>query len=102
MASDEVLTALRRELEEVHGVEAAAYLMGRPQGGWDSLMTKDEFHAEMKVFRLEMQAELEQESFEARRGSSPSSWPERKASWSWRSLRSAPCSGSPEVATGDG
>ncbi len=61
MAIDEVLTALRRELEEVHGVEAAAYLMDRPYGGWDSLMTTDEFHAEMKVFRVEMQAELQQE-----------------------------------------
>jgi len=53
MAIDEVLTRLRRDLEETFGVDAAAYLMDRPRGGWDSLVTKDEL--EKVQLRLEKQ-----------------------------------------------
>lgn len=64
MAIGEVLVALRRELEEVHGVEAAAYLMDRPQGGWDSLVTKDELRAELAELRIELHKELRAQTWQ--------------------------------------
>lgn len=64
MAIDEVLTALRRELEEVHGVEAAAYLMDRPRGGWDSLVTKDELRAELAELRIEFHKDLRAQTWQ--------------------------------------
>jgi hypothetical protein len=57
MAIDEVLTRLRRDLEESYGVDAAAYLMDRPRGGWDSLATKDE----LEKLELRLRTELHQE-----------------------------------------
>ena len=64
MAIDEVLVALRRELEEAHGVEAAAYLMDRPRGGWDSLVTKDELRAEFAELRVEFHKDLRAQTWQ--------------------------------------
>jgi hypothetical protein len=64
MAVGEMLVALRRELEEVHGVEAAAYLMDRPQGGWDSLVTKDELRTQVAELRLELHKELRAQTWQ--------------------------------------
>jgi hypothetical protein len=66
MAIDEVLTRLRRELEETYGREGAAYLMDRPQGGWASLATKDDLAAfatkdDLGVLKLELREELHRE-----------------------------------------
>jgi hypothetical protein len=61
MAIDDVLTRLRRDLEETYGVDAAAYLMDRPRGGWDSLVTKDEFESEMEKLELRLEKQLHEE-----------------------------------------
>jgi hypothetical protein len=57
MAIDEVLTRLRRDPEEEYGVDAAAYLMDRPRGGWDSLVTKDE----LEKLELKLEKRLHEE-----------------------------------------
>jgi hypothetical protein len=64
MAVGEMLVTLRRELEEVHGVEAAAYLMDRPHGGWDSLVTKDELRTQIAELRLELHKELREQTWQ--------------------------------------
>ena len=61
MVIDEVLTRLRRNLEETYGVDAAAYLMDRPRGGWDSLVTKDEIESELEKLELRLEKRLHQE-----------------------------------------
>jgi hypothetical protein len=58
MAVDEMLTALRRELERNYGVEAASYLMDRPRGGWDTLVTSDELDLKLDALRSELRGEL--------------------------------------------
>ena len=60
MVIDEVLTRLRRNLEETYGVDAAAYLMDRPRGGWDSLVTKDEIESELEKLELRLEKRLHQ------------------------------------------
>lgn len=61
MAIDEVLTRLRRDLEEQYGVDAAGYLMDRPRGGWDSLITKDELASELEKVELRLETRLHEE-----------------------------------------
>jgi hypothetical protein len=68
MAIDEVLTRLRRELEDTYGIDAAAYLMDRPQSGWDSLATKDDLQrlevtlrSDLEKVELRMQRQLHEE-----------------------------------------
>ncbi len=57
-ATDQVLAQLRRDLEQIYGVEAATYIMDRPRGGWDSLATRDELRAEIAELRAEIHREL--------------------------------------------
>jgi hypothetical protein len=64
MAVGEMLVALRREPEEAHGAEAAAYLMDRPQGGWDSLVTKDELRTQVAELRVELHKELRAQTWQ--------------------------------------
>lgn len=61
MAIDEVLTRLRRDLEEQYGVDAAGYLMDRPRGGWDSLVTKDVLASEIEKLDLKFEKRLHEE-----------------------------------------
>jgi DNA-binding IclR family transcriptional regulator len=61
MAIDEVLTRLRRDLEATYGVDAATYLMDRPRGGWDSLVTKDELESELEKLELRLEKRLHEE-----------------------------------------
>ena len=42
MTADDIRRRARRELQEVVSVETADYLLERPPGGWDSLVTKDD------------------------------------------------------------
>lgn len=61
MAIDEVLTQLRRDLEDTYGMDAAAYLMDRPKGGWDSLATKNELATEIEKLELRLERRLHEE-----------------------------------------
>jgi len=61
-----VLTRLRRELEDMYGMDAAAYLMDRPRGGWDSLATNEELERfatkdELEKLELRLQRQLHEE-----------------------------------------
>jgi hypothetical protein len=58
MAVDEMLTALRRDLERGYGVEAAAYLMDRPRGGWDALVTNETLDLRLDAMEARLHAEL--------------------------------------------
>ena len=51
MTVDEHMTRLRRQLEEVYGVDGAAILMDRPPGGWGALVTNDTL--DLKLAALE-------------------------------------------------
>ena len=51
MSVDEHMTRLRRQLEEVYGVDGAAILMDRPPGGWGALVTNDTL--DLKLAALE-------------------------------------------------
>jgi hypothetical protein len=54
MAVDEMLARVRRTLEETYGVDGAAYLMDRPRGGWDDLVTRDALSASEERLRAEI------------------------------------------------
>jgi DnaJ-domain-containing protein 1 len=69
MVVDDVRTRLRRKLEDSFGAEEASYLMDRPLGGWNDLVTVgvldarlaslgDEVRAEIHEVRAELQREL--------------------------------------------
>lgn len=58
MAVDEMLTALRHELERDDGVEATAYLMDRPRGGWDALVTKETLDLRLEALEQRTLAEF--------------------------------------------
>ncbi|MGQ0433273.1 MAG: hypothetical protein ACT452_12790 [Microthrixaceae bacterium] len=57
----EVVAALRRRLEEDYGVRAAAYLVERPAGGWESLVTKEHLDLRFEALRQEFKASFERE-----------------------------------------
>jgi hypothetical protein len=61
MAVDEMLTALRRDLERDYGVEATSYLMDRPRGGWDELVTKETLALELRAAVAELRTDLAKE-----------------------------------------
>ncbi len=58
MAADEMLTALRRDLERDYGVEAAAYLVDRPRGGWDALVTNETLDLKLEALEHRLHADL--------------------------------------------
>jgi F0F1-type ATP synthase membrane subunit b/b' len=58
MAVDQMLAALRRDLERDYGVEATSYLMDRPRGGWDALVTREHLHLELEALRQEFRADM--------------------------------------------
>lgn len=55
MAIDDVRIRARQRLEELIGVDEAAYVLGeRPSGGWDTLVTKEHLALELAVIREEL------------------------------------------------
>lgn len=55
MTIDDVRIRARQRLEELIGVDEAAFLVGdRPLGGWDALVTKEHLALELAVVRQEM------------------------------------------------
>lgn len=58
MAVDEMLTALRRDLERDYGMEATAYLMDRPRGGWDALVTNESLDLRFEALEARLHAEV--------------------------------------------
>jgi len=62
MAVDDVRIRARQRLEELIGVEEAAFVVGdRPPGGWDSLVTKEHLTLELTALRHEVLGALHQE-----------------------------------------
>jgi len=61
MTIDEVRTRLRRDLEQTYGVDGAAYLMDRPRGGWDTLVTTDELGTNLEKLELKFEKRLHEE-----------------------------------------
>lgn len=60
MAVDDIRLRTRHELEEAGlSMESASYLVDdRPQGGWDSLVTKDVFEARLTQLSAELRADV--------------------------------------------
>ncbi len=57
MAIDDVRIRARQRLEELIGVEEAAYVVSdRPPGGWDALVTKEHLGLEAAALRHEITA----------------------------------------------
>jgi len=55
MAVDDVRVRARQRLEELIGVDEAAFVVSdRPAGGWDSLVTHDQLRAELAGVRTEI------------------------------------------------
>ena len=62
MAIDDVRIRVRQRLEELIGVDEAAFLVGdRPPGGWDALVTKEHLALELAALRHELVAVLHTE-----------------------------------------
>ena len=62
MAVDDVRIRARQRLEELIGVDEAAYVVtDRPAGGWDALVTKEHLALELAALRHEIMATLHQE-----------------------------------------
>ena len=62
MAIDDVRIRARQRLEELIGVDEAAFVVGdRPPGGWDALVTKEHLALELAAFRYEFLADLHSE-----------------------------------------
>jgi hypothetical protein len=59
MALDDVRMRARQRLEELIGVDEAAFVVAdRPMGGWDSLVTKDHLALELAAMRHELHADM--------------------------------------------
>ena len=58
MSIDDVSTQLRNQLQEAFGMDGATYLMDRPPGGWNDLVTNDSLDRQFNAFRREMAAEF--------------------------------------------
>ena len=62
MTIDDVRIRARQRLEELIGVDEAAFLVGdRPLGGWDALVTKEHLALELTALRHEILAVLHTE-----------------------------------------
>jgi hypothetical protein len=62
MPIDDVRVRARQRLEELIGVDEAAYVISdRPAGGWESLVTKEHLALELAALRHEILATLHQE-----------------------------------------
>ena len=62
MAVDDVRIRARQRLEELIGVDEAAFVVGdRPPGGWDALVTKEHLALELNALRHEVLGALHQE-----------------------------------------
>lgn len=60
MAVEEARARLRRQLEEMYGVEGAAILMDRPPGGWTDLVTNQTLDLKVDALRHELRNEMAQ------------------------------------------
>ncbi len=59
MAIDDVRIRARQRLEELIGVDEAAYVISdRPAGGWDALVTKEHLGLALDAFRGDIEKEL--------------------------------------------
>ena len=60
MSIDDVTTQLRGQLQEAFGVDGATYLMDRPPGGWNDLVTNESLRLELRAISAELRAEMHQ------------------------------------------
>jgi hypothetical protein len=58
MAVDEVRLRLRRQLEDMFGVEEASILMDRPPGGWNDLVTNQTLDLKIDALRSDLRGEM--------------------------------------------
>jgi hypothetical protein len=61
MVVDDVRMRLRRKLEDSFGAEEASYLMDRPPGGWNELVTVPVLDARLSSLGDEVRSELQRE-----------------------------------------
>ena len=59
MAIEEVRVRLRRKLEATYGAEEASYLIDRPPGGWNDLLTNQMLDAKLAVLEHKLVATME-------------------------------------------
>jgi hypothetical protein len=58
MTVDDVRARLRPLLEREYGVDGAAYLIDRPQGGWSDLVTTQVLERELDALRQQIRADM--------------------------------------------
>lgn len=58
MAVEEARVRLRRQLEDMFGVEEASILMDRPPGGWNDLVTNQTLDLKIDALRLDLRSEM--------------------------------------------
>jgi hypothetical protein len=61
MVIDDVRMRLRRNLQDSFGAEEASYLMDRPPGGWNELVTVPVLEARLSSLGDELRSELQRE-----------------------------------------
>jgi hypothetical protein len=59
MAAEEVRVRLRQKLEASYGAEEASYLMDRPPGGWNDLVTNQMLDAKLAALEHKLVATME-------------------------------------------
>ena len=59
MTTEDVRVRLRTKLEAAYGAEEASYLMDRPPGGWNDLVTNQVLDAKLDALRYELVATME-------------------------------------------
>ena len=58
MTVDEARVRLRRQLEDMFGVEEASILMDRPPGGWNDLVTNQTLDLKIDALRGDLRGEM--------------------------------------------
>ena len=74
MATEEVRVRLRSKLEASYGAEEASYLMDRPPGGWNDLVTNQMLDAKLSALGSRLTAQMADLASELRKEMRDQTW----------------------------
>ncbi len=74
MAIDDIQVRLRTKLESAFGAEEASFLMDRPPGGWNDLVTNQVLDAKFAALEYKLVAQMHELRIEMARGFQVQTW----------------------------
>lgn len=74
MTTDDVRTRLRTKLETAYGAEEASYLMDRPPGGWNDLVTTQVLDLRLSALESRLTAQMANLAAELRKEMRDQTW----------------------------